>query len=237
MCKAFLAAAGLQARRGSRMIDLLLPGGSTTLSTTQHRWHWEPRWHPAAHYTAAELPSSTRNWLLDDGSLTRRLIELDRGKFTVRRLIQSWQPPLPSERSLLGLPQRQLALVREVVLHLDQEPVVFARSVFPVASLAGELRHLRRLQNRSLGAILFTSPGMRRSPFELATLAGNSRYLPDFLHQRQSLWGRRSRFDIHGNSLMVSEVFLPRFRPWPAILAMHRSQRGKIGAAIGSATQ
>jgi chorismate--pyruvate lyase len=132
---------------------------------------------------------------------------------------------------------REQSLVREVILTLDHRPVVFARSVFPFSSLDGSLAHLRRLQNRSLGAILFRHPGMRRSPFELARVEGDSDYLPPELHQPVPAWGRRSRFEIAGKGLMVSEVFLQGFAPWRALLPVHRSQRGRVDAAIAHAKQ
>ena len=78
---------------------------------------------------------------------------------------------------------------------------------------------------------------MRRSPFELARMAGDSDYLPPSLQQEQAAWGRRSRFEIGGKGLLVSEVFLRAFSPWPAVLPLHRSQRGKVNAAILRSTQ
>ena len=197
----------------------------------------EPHWRAVRLYTAAELPSACRHWLLDDSSLTVRLIELNLGEFRVQRLYQGWQLPLLSESKLLGVPPRQRALVREVGLTLADRTVVFARSVFPIASLSGDLTRLRYLQNRSLGAILFKHPGMHRSPFELARMAGDSDYLPRQLRQDVHAWGRRSRFVIGGRSLMVSEVFLQGFTPWTAGLAVHRAQRGKVDAAIASPKQ
>lgn len=188
----------------------------------------EPRWRPARQYTAAVLPPARRSWLLDDGSLTVRLTALDRGEFRVRRLCQEWQRPLLCESRLLQVSPRQRALVREVCLLLGDRAVVFARSVFPVASLTGDLAHLRHLQNKSLGSILFGHPGMRRSPFELALMAGDSDYLPPQLRQAEPAWGRRSRFVIGGRSLMVSEVFLEGFTPWTSVLAVHRARRGSV---------
>ena len=202
-----------------------------------HRIETEPQWRPLKQYTGATLPPGYRAWLTDDGSLTGRLIELNRGAFRVQRLYQGWQVPLPSERSLLNLPPRQLALVREVALLLANEAVVFARSVFPISSLTGSLAHLRRLQNKSLGAILFRHPAMQRSPFELALMPGDCDYLPPALRQPLPAWGRRSRFEIEGKGLMVSEIFLQAFTPWPAVLPVHRTQRGKVSAAIVSTTQ
>jgi chorismate--pyruvate lyase len=137
----------------------------------------------------------------------------------------------------LGLPLRQRALVREVLLQLDGRPVVFARSVFPVDSLSGPLGHLRKLHNRPLGAILFRHPGMQRSPFEVVRVAGDSTYLAPAIRQREPAWARRSCFAVDGKRLLVSEVFLQQFRPWSALLPLHRSRRGTVSAAIVPAKQ
>ena len=206
-------------------------------SALHRRIGTEPGWRPVEHYTNATLPPDCRIWLTDDGSLTGRLMKSGHGAFSVRRLFQGWDVPLPSERHLLGLPARQRALIREVALLLDKETVVFARSVFPFASLGGSLGHLRRLQNRSLGAILFQHPGMHRCPFELANMPGDSDYLPKNLQQSDTAWGRRSRFEIEGKKLMVSEVFLQPFTPWKATMSVHRTQRGKVSAVIMPPTQ
>jgi chorismate--pyruvate lyase len=78
---------------------------------------------------------------------------------------------------------------------------------------------------------------MQRSPFELSLIPGDSEYLPAEFHQHSPAWGRRSRFDITGKKLMVSEVFLDCFTPWQATLPVHRSQRGRVNAAILPSTQ
>lgn len=197
----------------------------------------DPCWRPQGQYNAVALPHRQRYWLLDEGSLTARLISLKPGDFSVRRLSQRWELPRLSERRLLDIPMRQRALVREVGLMLGGQTVVFARSVFPVTSLGGELGHLRQLQNKSLGSILFGHSGMHRSPFELARIPGDSHYLPPSLRQHAAAWGRRSRFLIGGRGLLVSEVFLDGFVPWKPSGSLRRSQRGKVNAAILRPTQ
>jgi chorismate--pyruvate lyase len=210
----------------------LHPPDHSPVPSSRRRVVTEPDWRPERLYTSATLAADTRVWLTDNGSLTEHLVASGRGEFAVQRLYQGWEVPRPSERRLLDLPPRQLALVREVALMLGNEAVVFARSIFPHASLVGSLAHLRRLQNKSLGAILFKHPGMHRYPFELALMASDSDYLPHSLRQAGLAWGRRSRFEIEGKKLMVSEVFLPAFTPWHTALALHRTQRGKVSAAF-----
>jgi chorismate--pyruvate lyase len=177
---------------------------------------FEPRWQPLHYYRQSELPAVTRRWLLDEGSLTDHLVQTSGGQFQVERLIQGWQVPKPSERRLLRMRPRQVALVREVTLHCQGQPWVFARSIIPLATLQGPLGYLRKLQNQSLGSLLFRHSNLGRSPFELALLAPQHHYLPDHLRQDAAAWGRRSRFSVDNHHLMVSEVFLQAFRPWLA---------------------
>jgi chorismate--pyruvate lyase len=195
----------------------------------------DPAWRSPDDPRLAGL-HGLRHWLLDDGSLTRRLVDSG-GAFRVQRLSQRWATPRASERRVLANGLRQRALVREVALRLDGEAVVFARSVFPYASLCGSLAHLRKLQGSSLGAILFSAPDMRRSPFQVALLDGDSRYLPPALRQQRPAWARRSVFRLHGQRLLVSEVFLAPFRPWAPGPGLERGWRRRVSAAILPATQ
>lgn len=172
----------------------------------------EPAWRELHRYTGAELPREIRPWLLDPGSLTARLIVASEGNFRVKVLQQSWQRPRFSERRLLGMQDREVGIVREVELHCNNEPWVFARSVIPASSVQGRLRHLRKFKDSALGAMLFSDPGMHRAPYELARLRGDSMTLPANLCSGEALWGRRSCFYLSGLPLMVSEIFLPAFR-------------------------
>jgi chorismate--pyruvate lyase len=174
----------------------------------------DPHWRPQHAYSQARLPHLTKHWLLDEGSLTEHLQRESGGAFRVQRLQQRWQIPLPSERRLLGLSARQSGLVREVALLCEGKPWVFARSVIPVATLRGPLRQLRHLGNESLGALIFRNPKLGRSSFELAILPVNSPYIDVSLRQNKTAWARRSRFEVQGKKLLVSEVFLDAFRPW-----------------------
>jgi chorismate--pyruvate lyase len=194
-----------------------------------------PHWYYPEELHGSLL-APVRGWLLDDGSLTQHLIDSGR-QFSLTRLAQDWSRPTPSERQLLGMEERERALVRQVALRLDGDAVVFARSVFPARSLSGPLLRLRRLANQSLGSFLFSQAGMRRSPFQLALLRGDSSYLPPVLWQPGPVWARRSCFRVAGKALLVSEVFLHGFPRWRASMPVHRSRRGQVDAAIGRSTQ
>ncbi|MCP8901010.1 chorismate--pyruvate lyase family protein [Gilvimarinus xylanilyticus] len=157
------------------------------------------------------LPAGVRPWLLDPGSLTRKLRQLSHNQLSVHILRQSWGRPRLSEARALGVDITQHGLIREVILCGPyEEPWVYARSLFPAASLTGSLRHLRQLDNRPLGGYLFSHPHLGRSPLSVAALPPGSG-VPESLQGDKLLWGRRSVFSLKGKQLLVSEVFLPAF--------------------------
>ncbi|UTW46690.1 chorismate lyase [bacterium SCSIO 12696] len=175
-------------------------------------FHREPAWRSYRRVPRHSIPQSLRHWLLDQGSLTERLIAASGTRFQVQVLNQRWQLPRLSECRLLGLPSRHHALVREVILHGADQPWVYARSVLPMATLTGRLRAMRQLDNRPLGALLFSDPTMERSPMEIACLTTDNAVVPTQLGKlNHPVWGRRSVFQLDNKPLMVSEIFLPGF--------------------------
>lgn len=169
-----------------------------------------PRWDPVrrVHW---QLPPGLRAWLMDDESLTGKLVALSGGDFRVQVLSQGMARPQWSECRALGMAPRRLALVREVLLYGNDQPWVFARSVIPLCTLTGRLRCLRRLDNRPLGAFLFAQPGLSRGPIAVSCIDHQHRYLPERVQGRRPAWGRRSVFRVDGKPLLVSEVFLEAF--------------------------
>ena len=161
------------------------------------------------------IPEQWRDWLSDTGSLTQRLLDASNGKLTVHIVRQCLDTPRLSERLALALAPRHLALIREVILKGDGVPWVYARSVLPLSTLTGPLRKLRNLDSRPLGALLFQSPGMTREPVEVACHTSANGKLPGALGSINTpLWARRSVFRLDRKPLLVSEIFLPEFKPY-----------------------
>ena len=174
----------------------------------------EPSWVSVDNFNNTKLLQEVSSWLLDNSSLTDRLNNFYKEVFSVKPLSQSWNFPLESEIALLENTRNEKALIRKVVLCLNEKPVVFARSVIPKITMEGSLSHLKELGDKSLGAILFDTPGILRSSFEIALISGNDPYLPQEFFQSNSVWGRRSCFSIFSKRIIVSEVFLNSFEPW-----------------------
>ncbi len=147
-----------------------------------------------------------RQWLLDDGSLTRRLIQLCGHDFNVQLLGACRGRLRQDERRALSVREGEQAHVREVYLCSGSMPLVYARTVIPLTTLQGTARRLAHMGKRPLGALLFSSKGMRRAGIQVSRLPGN-RLQCDL--NNEPVWGRRSVFYLADKPLMVSEYFLP----------------------------
>lgn len=151
-----------------------------------------------------------KNWLLDTGSLTERLQAHCR-RFSLSLLGQ--QPARPDDEEQRRLLENSATTsdnvwqVREVVLHGDERPWVFARSILPENLCAQDFAELGETP---LGQIIFNDPRFVRSPFQLTQMT-QSRHLLESLgiSVDMPLWGRRSVFSFQRYHMMVAEVFLP----------------------------
>jgi len=155
-------------------------------------------------------PRALRVWLHDRSSLTRRLQTLSNNQFSVTVLKQRWEKPRRAEAQLLNLPLHEVALIREVILHGNSTPWVYARSILPLRTLNGSLRFLRHWDNRPLGALLFRNQRIRREKPIVQQLPCSS--LPASLlvaDMPAQLWGRSSVFRCGAHGLLVAETFLP----------------------------
>ncbi|RUO71170.1 chorismate--pyruvate lyase family protein [Pseudidiomarina salinarum] len=163
-------------------------------------------WQPAAT-ARADIPAAARDWLLDPDSLTAKLKSRCQD-FRVQLLRQQDAPVTADEARWLGNPQA--TTVREVILWCDEQPWVFARSVFAHTDASGQLQ-LNSLGTRPLGEHLFSQPDLQRSAIEVAAFEPTT--VVGALHQQlgfrpHPLWGRRSCFTAAGQAILVAEVFI-----------------------------
>lgn len=170
-------------------------------SSTRQRWLRKPI--SARRY---------QSWLLETGSLTARL-QQKYADFYVRPVRVHDQKPVLEEAALLHVAAYAHVQVREVLLYGHDQPVVFAHSILPRKSLRGEWRRLGCLGNKPLGAVLFASPRVKRTPLSYKKLMANHALyqaaMPYIAAKPEYLWARRSIFSLNCASIMVIEVFLP----------------------------
>lgn len=162
--------------------------------------HKDIIWRSYRRVPVAKLPYNQRRWVLDRGSLTKRLIHASKGDFKVRISQQRWALPSLDERNLLNLPMGQRALIREVSLICAGIVWVNARSIIPLGTLTGAERQLAHLGERPLGAFLFKSKTMKRGPLQIASFRST---------QHKNISARRSVFFLQDKPILVSEFFMP----------------------------
>ena len=149
-------------------------------------------------------------WLFDASSLTVRMVALCGKRFSVRVISQQWQMLDPEEASAMALDNVRAAMVRQVLLCCDEQPLVYARTVIPTTTLRGARRRYGNMGSRPLGAMLFADRTMRREEVHVAVLSA-SHEANRYNMTGESVWGRRSVFRVSGKPLLVSEYFLPEF--------------------------
>jgi len=164
-----------------------------------------PRWLSATQLHPAP-PAGLRDWLFDQGSLTRRLTALSADAFSVTPLVEGWQVLRTDECTALGVPDGSQGWVREVYLRGHGEAWVFARSVAARSALEGSGLALGELGSRSLGELLFSDRAFARGPIEVTRYP--AAWLPAEV-RAERLWGRRSCFRRGDLAVLVAEIFLP----------------------------
>jgi chorismate--pyruvate lyase len=176
-------------------------------------------WVPRSRLARAQVPARQLSWLLEEGSLTERLVAACGEAFRVEVLAQGRERPFADEAAALALPPGRFALVREVRLVCGRDVWVRARTVIPPATLTGRERRLLYLGNRSLGATLFSDPSMTRGVAEFARLAPGqalyARISAGLSDPPPEIWGRRTVFRLADKPLLVSEYFLPAIGAYP----------------------
>jgi chorismate--pyruvate lyase len=174
---------------------------------------------------------SLRDWLRAPGSLSRRLALLG-ARFEVQVLRQGVMPLRAQERLALGMPRRGCTWVREVILRVDGQPLVWARSSLHQSALAGPWRALKGLGSRPLADLLYADPRVQRSELAPRRLARHGHTRRAMRRQwldavgtppsPQMLWSRHSVFSRAGAQLRVMELFAPELASHKPKLGHHR---------------
>ena len=110
----------------------------------------------------------------------------------------------------LEIGKNQTAFVREVLLNVSGQTLVFARTTVPTRSM-NALDALTKLGNKPLGEVIFSYPDLERLYLHVARIPRGSLsdYLTPLLGEENFLWARRNTYKIEGQVFLVSEFFLP----------------------------
>jgi chorismate lyase len=138
-----------------------------------------------------DIPSDYRYWIMLPGSLTRALRERT-DQFSVKVIEQK---DLQCLWPYTGQDIQINCFSRKVLLMNAEQPWVAAHTLIPYSSLENGLDELTRLKNKPLGELLFARTDTQKDHIQAC--------------QTSDGWGRRSRYILHGQPLLVSEFFLP----------------------------
>jgi chorismate--pyruvate lyase len=175
-----------------------------------------------------------RLWLRAPGSLSRRIAALGQ-RFEVQTLRQGAARLLAIESRDIGAGR---SWVREVLLRLDGQPLVWARSVTPRTALAGPWRALRGLGQRPLADLLFSDRRVQRTPLRREKLPRGGPLQRRLARQwedatgaappRGMVWARSSVFHRRrGPPLRVMEAFAPVLMALPPPQVSARIRAGR----------
>jgi chorismate--pyruvate lyase len=173
------------------------------------------RWH--AHVNGVNPSPSMCTWLADRRSLTLKL-RAHCASFRVQCLLQRQGIILTDEATAIGLARPAHVWVRDVLLHCDGMPVVFAHTVVPLSANATDWPLFNVLGERSLGTTLFGDPQVQRGALHYARVREGHP-----LRQRMQavlpaaalapiLYARRCLYRRKNGLLLVTEVFMPAIR-------------------------
>lgn len=155
-------------------------------------------------------PSVLTDWLLDPGSLTAKLKAIS-PDFRVEVLFQHQLPCQPHEAEFLGISPSADTLVREVLLHCNNRPWVYARSILPLAALSNTDQALAKMGTNPLGEQLFSRPGITPGRIQIASFSADTKpgqLNSQYYNTQTTLWGRRRMFHLQHGAISVAEVFL-----------------------------
>jgi chorismate--pyruvate lyase len=153
--------------------------------------------------------------LSDTGSLTQK-IERAAGQKLQVQVLRDCPQTLSSDESRYFHFKTRRCRVREVLLCINNVPLVMAHSVIPTLSASGSNHSVLRLGTKPLGAVLFSKTRMhskKKPPRDIARLdKSNALWKKSFKNYQalsSPLWARRTLYQLKGHPILVNEIFLP----------------------------
>ncbi len=181
------------------------------LSSNSYLFVRAPQWKYGLRCIEPQPPIDLQSWLCETGSLTKRLRNVYGSNLTVQLLFHRWKPAFAEECRALHVPHHRYQLIREVLLSVNSQPLVLARTVLPQQTIRIAHRNLSHLGTRPLGEVIFAYPDLelRQRHYSSAKVSIWSNAVQQHYQMLQHVWGRRTLYAIQNEPLLVSEFFLP----------------------------
>ncbi len=160
-------------------------------------------------------PDNLIPWLLHDSSLTEKL-KAASGDANLQVLGQTWCRPNWWDKFTFSLTVESV-IHRDIIMYSQKTPCWFARTIIPKDSFEANRFFFDRLNNESLGFIVFNEPTITRIllyPYMINNSCLEYHWLPDKLSGEnqidKQLWLRLSVFSLPNRSFFyLVEILLP----------------------------
>jgi chorismate--pyruvate lyase len=157
-------------------------------------------------------PDELYSWLTYPQSLTKRL-EDEVGEAYLTILKQGWRNQAWWDRYKLKFDGDQQVFHREIVISAKSKPCWYARTIIPANTYYAHLEFFSRLEQESLGHLIFCSNDVARLSLNYYLITPESieyYWLKPIIPMLGNLWGRLSVFTISTHYLFyLVEIFLP----------------------------
>ena len=160
-----------------------------------------------------------RYWLTRTGSLSEALRQL--GEFSLTVVSEGSSTADIEDAALLNVAAGSTLWTRDVLLHVDHQPLVYAHSLTLLDNTlpGGEWAQLRVQGQQPLATLLYSDPHIERQPFQwrqvyIAAPSSAHHQLPE---QRSAQWARHSCFLKRRRPLVIAEAFLNAFWEHPRL--------------------
>lgn len=161
---------------------------------------------------ACELPTQLLPWVNCQGPLTEKLRKKT-GEARLQVLTQGWRAPNGWDKGVLHC-NSEAVLQREVVMWALDAPCWYARTIIPYTTYSAHKSLFNRLENESLGALIFSVPEIKRVDmvhYPIDKHCIEYYWLnPSMLSEANVLWVRLSTLSITDRlAFFLVEILLP----------------------------
>ena len=135
------------------------------------------------------------SWLNEPGSITSKIKSFSDFKL---KLLGDGPGEVDAAEDDLIISNYEENNIREVVLCSNEEPLIYAKSIIPLATIRLGLGVLGNLKENPLGDILFSNPEIKKKYMLFAKFQSNEKIF----------YGRKGIYTVKGYPFSVCEIFL-----------------------------
>ena len=135
------------------------------------------------------------SWLNEPGSITSRIKSFSNFRL---KLLRDGPGEVDIIEDDLIVENYEENNTREVILYSDEKPLIYAKSIIPLATIRLGLGILGNLKESPLGDILFSNPEIKKKYMLFAKFQSN----------KKIFYGRKGIYTVNGYPFSVCEIFL-----------------------------